>query len=226
MVEYLTLIQARISSSRLPAKVMLDLDGKTLLERVVESASASHRSHKIVVATSNESTDDIIEQKMSDAGIDVFRGDLSNVLKRFYGAACQYKAQNIVRLTADNPFNGFLIDKLIETFELDSTNDYAMFSNGIYGLSPEVISFDALEQAYYNATDPSDLEHLTGYIKRELKAILPEIDPKYRFPQIRATVDVLEDYIFMQNFFLFCKKNALNPTLHEYINYYHKECEC
>lgn len=220
MVEYLTIIQARITSNRLPAKVMLDLGGKTLLERVIESAAVSHKSTKVIVATSNDSTDDIIEEKMTALGIDVYRGSLSNVLKRFYEASCKYEANNIIRLTADNPFNGCLIDHLIEIFEQDNDIDYAMFSNGIYGLSPEIMSYKALKKAYENATDLSDQEHITPYIKREFKTNLSDIGEAYKFPNIRATIDVLDDYVLMQKFFLSCNKNGKKPTILGYIDYY------
>ena len=87
LVKYLCIIQARVNSSRLPAKVMLDLDGKTLLERVYQSVQTSTKIDKIIVATSNENTDDIIELKLSTLGVTVYRGSLNNVLERFYDAA-------------------------------------------------------------------------------------------------------------------------------------------
>ena len=123
MVKYLCIIQARVNSSRLPAKVMLDLDGKTLLERVYQSVQTSTKIDKIIVATSNENTDDIIELKLSTLGVTVYRGRLNKVLERFYDAAKKYKAVNIIRVTADNPLmDGNIIDELITIYEKNKCN--------------------------------------------------------------------------------------------------------
>ena len=165
MVEYLCIIQARLNSSRLPSKVMLDLGGKTLLERIYETVSKSKKIDKIIVATSNEETDDIIELKLSTLKIELFRGSLNNVLERFYFASKKYYAKNIIRVTADNPLmDGNLIDELIKIYENNNCR-YSMFSNAIYGLSSEVFSFEALENAYKFARNDFDKEHVTPYIK-------------------------------------------------------------
>ncbi len=172
LVEFLCIIQARLNSSRLPAKIMLDLAGKTLLERVYETVSRSGRISKIVVAISNEETDNIVEMKLKSLGIDFFRGDLNNVLKRFYDVSQKYKAKNIIRVAADNPLmDSTVIDNLILQFERNDA-DYCMFSNGIYGLSAEVFSFKSLVLAYEKVVDDFDKEHVTPYIKKIVKHIL------------------------------------------------------
>jgi len=206
LVDYLCIIQARVSSSRLPSKIMLDLAGKTLIERVYESVSKSKRINKIIVSTSDEATDDIVELKLKHLNISCFRGDLNNVLKRFYDTAMKYRCKNIIRVTADNPLmDGEVIDKLIELYESKKNVDYSKFQNAIYGLSAEVFSFKALEISYRNSRNSFDREHVTPYIIDKGNLLSVDIEEKYNFPDIRATIDTLDDYIKMQNFYLFCK---------------------
>lgn len=217
LVEYLCIIQARLNSSRLPAKIMLDLAGKTLLERVHETVSRSVRINKIVIATSNEKTDNIVELKLKSLGIEFFKGDLNNVLKRFYDVAQKYKAKNIVRITADNPLmDSTVIDNLIIEYEKKDV-EYSMFSNGIYGLSAEVFSFKSLAVAYKNVTEDFDKEHVTPYIRNNCKTHITEIEKKFRKPDIRATIDTLEDYIKMQEFYLYCDNNGIVANMDNFI---------
>jgi len=207
MVEYLCIIQARINSSRLPAKVMLDLAGKTLLERVYETVSKSKKLSKIVVATSIEKTDDIIAKKLDQLNIEYYRGNLENVLKRFYDTTKRYKAKNIVRITADNPLmDSKVIDSLIQLYETKNV-EYSSYKDGLYGLSAEVFSFEALKKAYLKANDDYSKEHVTPYIIKNCKTYIEDIEEKYRYPNIRVTIDTLEDYINMQNFYLYCQEN-------------------
>ena len=220
LVDYLCIIQARINSTRLPAKVMLDLAGKTLLERVVETVFKSKKIGKIIVATSEEKDDTIIAKKMQNLDIDCFRGDLKNVLKRFYDASQQFPSKNIVRITADNPLmDAKVIDMLVNDFE-HSKADYAMYKNGVYGLSAEVFTVKALTFAYENAKEEFDKEHVTPYIKNNLSTHIIDIEEKYKIPDLSATVDTLQDYIKMQNFYLYCLEKGLESSIDNYIERY------
>ncbi len=219
MSRYLGIIQARLSSSRLPAKVMLDLAGKTQLERVYESASHSKKMDKITVATSTESSDDLIALKLADLDIPCFRGDLNNVLERFYLAAVHYKAEHIVRITADNPLtDGALIDTLICEYEANGA-DYAILKDAPYGLSAEVFSFSFLEKAYNSATSEHEKEHVTPYIRQHGKVLESPAPAPYNRPELCVTVDTLDDYIKMQRFYLHCSKNTLNPSITTFLEY-------
>lgn len=217
LVEYLCVIQARVNSSRLPSKVMLDLGGKILLQRVYETISKSKRINKIVVATSNEKTDDILDLKLSALKIECFRGSLNNVLERFYFTAKKYEAKNIIRITADNPLmDGVLLDELISLYETSDCS-YSMFANAVYGLSAEVFSFKALENAYKFARNDFDKEHVTPYIKDCEKTCIVNVAEKYRKPDMRATIDTLDDYIRMQKFYLYCNANNLETNIDNFI---------
>lgn len=222
MVEYLCIIQARVNSTRLPSKVMLDLAGKTLLERVYDSISKSKKITKIVVATSTEETDDIIELKCNEKNFELFRGSLNNVLDRFYKCASIYNSKNIVRITADNPLmDGKILDQLINIYE-DSEQDYSMFTNAVYGLSGEVFSFSSLEEAYKCSRDNYDREHVTTYIRNVKNTYILDIENKYKKPYIRATIDTLDDYIKIQKFFLNCKYKNIEANIDNFILYEEK----
>jgi len=219
LVDYLCIIQARLSSSRLPAKVMLDLDGKIVLERVYESLLNSQRIDTIVVATSTEVSDNIIENKLKSLNIKYYRGNLNNVLKRFYDTAIEYNPKNIIRITADNPLmDGKIIDDLIKIYE-NNNAEYSMFSNAIYGLSAEVFSFKALEKAYSNARNEFDKEHVTPYIKDNAKCYIEDIEKKYKVPNLSITIDTLADYITMNEFYIFCATNKYITNIDTFLKY-------
>ncbi len=223
MVDYLCIIQARTNSSRLPAKIMLDLAGKTLLERVYETVSKSAKINRTIVATSNEKSDDIVEIKLKSLKIECFRGDLNNVLKRFFDATQKYQTRHVIRITADNPLmDHMIIDDLIVHYE-QSQSAYSTFSNAIYGLSAEVFSYDVLKLAYENARDDYEQEHVTPYIRDNCKTNIIDIAEKYKRPHLRVTIDTLEDYIKMQKFYLFCKVNNLEANIDNFLKRWHIE---
>ena len=103
MTEIVAIIQARMSSSRLPGKVLLDLGGRSALSRMVERVKRSKLVTRAVVATTIDPSDDPIVEMCQVEKIDVFRGSLPDVLDRYYQAAKQFKADLVVRLTGDCP---------------------------------------------------------------------------------------------------------------------------
>lgn len=220
MVEYLCIIQARINSSRLPSKMMLDLAGKTLLQRVHETVKKSKLINKIVIATSNEQSDDLIVLKSEELGYDVFRGNLNNVLDRFYQCAKSYEAKNIIRICGDSPVISYKhIDEIIKNLVLKNY-DYCGLKNGVYGMSPEIFTFDALEKAFLNYRNDYDTEHVTPYIIENTNTSIIEVEEVYRKPGVRGTIDNLEDYIRMQKYAFYCRENGIEMNIDTYLKYY------
>lgn len=219
MVENLCIIQARVSSSRLPSKVMLDLAGKTLLQRVYESVNQSTKLDKIVIATSNEELDDIIELKAQQLNIPYYRGSLNNVLKRFYDTASLYQGKNIIRICADSPLiNGKLIDLIIEQFQ-NSEFQWMGYLNGLYGTAPEIFTYDALESAYKNARNDYDKEHVTPYMKDCCKYHFFEVPSEFRYPEFSAVIDTLDEYHKMVHYFFYCETNNIAPDIISFVKY-------
>jgi len=157
-----------MTSSRLPGKVLKPILGRPMLEQQIERLWRCRRIDKLVIATSVNQEDDAIEALCTKIGMGCFRGDLENVLDRFYQAARQGKAKHVVRLTGDCPLTDpVLIDELIE-FYADRECDYASNCHEPTlpdGLDAEIFSFSALEQTWKEAVLPSHLEHVTLFIR-------------------------------------------------------------
>lgn len=191
------IIQARMSSSRLPGKVLEPILGKSMLLHLVDRVKQAKYLNNIVVATSTDITDDPIYSLCSNNDIECSRGDLLDVLSRYYYTAVNYHAQHIVRITADCPLiDPGIIDQLILLYQ--STHcDYA--SNTLDhtcpdGLDVEIFSFEALERAYHNAILPSEREHVTPYLYKhssEFRLASLKNDPNHA--HYRLTVDYMED---------------------------------
>ena len=160
-----------MTSSRLPGKVLLDIEGKKMLHRVVERVSASSFINKIIVATTLDSEDDEIEKfVINNLNCEIFRGSVNDVLGRFYKCAKKYCADLVIRVTADDPLKDpQIIDKAVKIMINDSNLDYC--SNTIEptypeGLDIEVIRFSSLEKAFYGSVLDSEREHVTPFIWR------------------------------------------------------------
>jgi len=197
-----TIIQARMTSTRLPGKVLADIDGRPALAgMLVRVRRAVHAGH-VVVATTVNATDDPVAKLCEELGVAVHRGDEMDVLGRYIEAAKAVDADPIVRLTADCPMiDPGVVDQAIQIY-LESGVDYV--SNGIQrtypdGLDVEVFSRHSLEVAGREATHPFLREHVTPYIR----GTFPQYESgEFRighckfeadFSHIRWTLDTDED---------------------------------
>lgn len=196
------IIQARMASSRLKGKTLLPFGQSTLLGFMIERIRQAKRLDKIVVATSVNVDDDVIEQACQTLGVDVFRGSHDDVLKRFYDAAKCYGATVVVRLTADDPFKTASIIDLSVKYLLNSELDYC--SNTIdlsfpEGLDVEVFTFNALENAHFNAVSQRDREHVTPFIWRNENNnfSIGQIVDNVNRSKWRITLDYEQDYVVL-----------------------------
>lgn len=194
----LAILQARVSSSRLPGKVLKPLLGVPMLLRQIERLKKSRKIDRLLVATSTEPSDDPIEKLCEENGIACYRGSLNDVLDRFYQAARGFDPEHVVRLTADCPLtDAKLIDDVIG-FYLDGGFDYA--SNAIQatypdGLDMEVFSFSCLERAWREAALPSQREHVTPFIHQQpLLFKIGHYKNSSDLSHLRWTVDEPKDF--------------------------------
>lgn len=209
-MKYLAIIQARVSSTRLPGKVLKEVCGKPLLELQYERVLRSKKINKTIFATSSNLDDDPIETICNDIGAECFRGSLDNVLERYYKAAEIYKPENIVRLTGDCPLiEPTVIDDVITYYE-DEKYDYA--TNAIEptfpdGLDVEVFSFDCLKKTYSKAELPSEKEHVTTYIPKDSDFSIGHYKTEEDLSHLRWTVDEPEDFVLIKSIY-----ESLYPT--------------
>lgn len=201
-MKILAITQARYGSTRLPAKILKEVDGMTLLEIHLRRILKSKLISELRVATTTEEGAEYIIQVTDKVGVISYQGSVDDVLDRFYQTANQAHPDYVVRLTSDCPLiDPVIIDKVIMEC-LESESDYA--SNVLYptfpdGMDVEVFKFSALEKAWNEATLKSDREHVTPYIWRnstEKGGVLfksVNIYNKEDWSRERITVDTLDD---------------------------------
>ena len=197
----LVIIQARTNSSRLPGKVLLPIAGLPLI--VLAARRAANAGANVIVATSNETTDDVLANVLVDAGIQCFRGSLEDALGRIVAALEGYDDATLVfRLTADNVFpDGNLLCEMEEDF-LAKGIDY-LCCNGVqsglpYGMSAELMRAGHLREANHYATSQHDREHVTPYIRRTYGEAYFQRYKSLNKGLYRCTVDSLDDYLSVQ----------------------------
>lgn len=202
MNQIIAIVQCRISSTRLPRKILLDLNGEPIIKHVADRLKKSKKIEKIIIATTFEEEDDEICKWCDKESLEYFRGETENVLSRYYHCANNFKATNIVRVTSDCPLiDPKIIDKTIELF-IKEKLDYA--SNNLkktfpHGMDVEVFTFKALEVAYINATKTIEKEHVTQFIRQRPEQFkLNNFSSNKDLSDIRVTIDEKEDLILIK----------------------------
>jgi spore coat polysaccharide biosynthesis protein SpsF len=198
-------LQARTSSRRLPGKVLKPLLGEAMLARQCERILQSHHINQLVIATSDEPSDDAIATLAAKLGLACYRGSLEDVLDRVLKAAQGAGASTIVRLTGDCPLiDAGVIDETIE-FHLAAGNDYtcncdpATFPDG---LDTEVCRIQALEQADRDCSDMTIREHATYYIRLHPEQFkIGNLTNATDYGDMRWTVDEPEDFELVQRIY-------------------------
>ncbi len=202
MLPVLAVLQARMSSSRFPGKILVPLLGRPMLHRQIERVLRAGKITEVVVATSTDVTDDAVESLCRRIGIRCFRGSLEDVLDRFYCVAKAVRPQHIVRLTGDCPLaDPDVIDTVIGV-HLDGRFDYTSNVNPPTfpdGLDVEVLRFESLETAWKEATLPSEREHVTSFIRNHPERFSTfNVASGRDLSQLRWTVDEPDDLQFVE----------------------------
>ena len=196
-MRYLAMIQARYGSSRLPGKILMDLGGKPVLQRVIERVQRSGHIDEVVVVTSVEKDNLPVLRLCAGLGVRVFAGAEDDVLDRFYQMAKLLKPEYVMRVTADCPcYDWRFLDQAIESMAPEA--DYLWDAGETLpdGLDLEIVKFEALKQSWEKAELASEREHVTQYIRKH-----PEVFhiQDFRCPidgigHLRWTLDEPEDY--------------------------------
>jgi spore coat polysaccharide biosynthesis protein SpsF len=203
-VVILGILQARMSSTRLPGKVLAPVLGTPMIGRQLERLRRSRRLDQLVVATSEGPDDDALADYCRSLDVPVVRGSLTNVLQRFCSALAQFPdAEVVVRLTADCPLADWqvvdaVVDRHLET-GADYTDNLRPVRTFPHGLDVEAVSPAALQAAGGEAVDPYELEHVTPFVYRRPERF--RLDSIARAPSLahlRWTVDLPEDLDFVR----------------------------
>ena len=198
----IAIIQARISSTRLPGKILKKIEGKTILEHVINRVKAAKNLDDVIVATTVRKEDLEIVKLCANLGIGIFCGSEDDVLDRYYQTARLFKTKNIVRITSDCPLIDFKIIDDVTDLYFKKKVDYV--SNTIPETFPdgedvEVFSFKALKIAWENAKMSSEREHVTPYIKNNPKIFRTvNFRCKINLADKRWTIDEPEDFEFIK----------------------------
>jgi len=221
-MKYGAVVSARMTSSRLPGKSMMDLEGKPLIERVVERIKKSQLVSGIVIATTTNIKDDPIASLAVKLGLAVYRGSEEDVLQRVLLAAEQNNIEIIVRVTGDCPLvDPKIIDRTIRKYEEEKA-DYTCNDSHIpslfkpsypRGLDVEVFSTKLLDEISRLTNDRFHREHVTLYIyenkdKYKISAITAE--PDENCPELRLCVDTQEDLDFVRE--VYRNLSSKNPN--------------
>jgi spore coat polysaccharide biosynthesis protein SpsF len=225
------ILQARMSSSRLPGKVVLPVSGIPMA--VLCALRIARDGLDVVLATSDQSSDDILVNLAMQHEVGVIRGDLADVLSRFNFAITELDDEDIVvRVTADNPFvDADFVKTLVKMFQqLDV--DYMGTSSPIdglpYGMSAEVMTAAALRLAHNKASTDYQREHVTPWIRENLKTSLVdgfELTEGRDLSFLRCTVDNFDDYISVSGIFHESRLDAINCSWRQLIDQMTKTAE-
>jgi spore coat polysaccharide biosynthesis protein SpsF len=197
-------IQARMGSTRLPGKALVDIEGRSMLARVVDRTRRARTVDCVIVATTTGAQDDAIERHARELDVDVYRGDEDDVLDRYYQASRLNRLGVVVRITSDCPLlDPGLADRVVQLLlQPGSRVDYAANTlRRTYprGLDVEAVPFATLERVWREASSFHERAHVFPYVYEHpnwfvTAGITDQIDRS----DMRWTVDTAEDLAFVR----------------------------
>ena len=218
MTSVICIIQARMGSSRLPGKVMLDLADERVISHVIRRCKAIPSVSMVICACPNDSANDPLVAFAQDCGAETFRGSEDDVLARYYLAAKPHNPDYVMRVTSDCPLlDPDVCEDLVQNV-ISGGADYGGNGGYPHGLDCEVMTFKALEEAYNTATHAGDREHVTLWIKRQnhyktahITCAIPGSHDH------RWVLDNPEDRTFMDTLFKYLPTTPAMPTWQEVV---------
>ena len=220
------ILQARMSSARLPGKVMMKIDNEnTMLDCVINQLKNSKQIKNLVIATTEQKEDDVIVELVKRSEIKYFRGSKKDVLDRYYQCAKKFDFSEIIRITADNPLIDYeIVDTVVEHFKsnnydyitIDRPQISTFHQTYPWGYNVEVFTFSALENAWKNAKLLSEREHVTPYFYKNNEIFKQtSIENSEDLSRFRCTVNTKYDLELIQKIYSNIKKRPI--LLHDVI---------
>lgn len=201
----LLILQARMSSTRMPGKVLAPLFGEPMIVRQLERLHRAETLDRIVVATSTDPSDDVLADTLAGKGETVRRGSLDDVLARYLMVADEFDPHLVVRITGDNPLiDPAVIDRALREHEASGADYSSTGLSGRFpsGLDTEVVDPAALRRVAELGADPYEREHVTPGVYRRpelfrLNAVSQDVDRS----DARWTVDYPEDFAWVEQIY-------------------------
>lgn len=219
----LVVLQARMSSTRLPGKVMSQINGHPMIYWEISRISKAKLVNKTVVAISDQSSDDILANYLESIHQEYIRGSLDNVLGRYVKAEENYNPSAIIRLTADCPLvMPELIDQYLEIFH---KSDFDYLSNTLElsypdGLDIEIIKPGIFKKLLEFNLSEEEKEHVTlGIYSRKDKFRTHNVSNKTNVSDFRWTVDTLDDLVFVKSVYAHFESKEMNFTFEDVLKY-------
>lgn len=201
------LIQVRMKSERLPGKALLKIDGIAVIEHVISNLKLSKYIDDIIICTTKGKEDDLLEEFAKINNISIFRGDVDNVIKRFYDSARKYNTDIIVRIAGDCPIVSCEAADLLIKSHIETGADYTSIEANVtpIGSFPQVISYNALEKLTQYDLDFNLSEYMIYYFTNNPNYFTINIvpaPPAYKHPEFRLTLDYEEDLKMFNRLFM------------------------
>ena len=221
-------IQARINSSRFPKKIMKDLCGKPMIERIINRVKKIKKIKKIILATTKNKEDDILVGVAKSNNIDIYRGSENDLVDRYYQAVKNKKVKHILRLPADNPIPEPREYIRLINYHLKSKNDFSsnicnFMKNGYPdGIGIEIFTFESLKKIWENEKRKKFREHVSlNYLDYKNSKINPKFDFKVGTvkcpsnisrPKLILDINYYKDYLFIKKIYKYfqTKKKFFN----------------
>ena len=211
-----TVIVVRTSSKRLPNKALCKIIDQESITVLIKRMKRINNSHQIILATSTDKSDDILEKIAIKEGVSIYRGSLNNVALRYYEAAKKFELEQIVRITGDAIMcDEIMLEKAIEN-QILTGSDVTFIKNMPYGTAKEVFNFKTIETIVLKAEKPENTEYLEWYLENSKIFNISYIKSNYIFDEsIRLTLDFKEDLILFNKIFEYFKSDIDRFTLYD-----------
>lgn len=222
------IVQARTGSSRLPNKILYNIiNDISFLKYFYNRISKSNKINRFIIATTTNKNDNIIEDVCLQNNWNYYRGDENDVLDRYYQASLKFDCQNILRITSDCPLiDHKVIDSMIDKFySLKEIDCLTMYYHGKHGFpdgtNGEIFTSEALKNAWKNATEQQDREHVSPYIHRNMnvnmfKVNIP-LNIKIDLDHLHLSLDTKQDLENLRKIISYFHAKGKNDTF-TYIN--------
>ena len=227
MKNYLIIIQARTGSKRFPKKIIKKIDGKTIIEILLDRLNKNFKKEKIIIATTKSKKDDILCNIAKKKGIKYFRGSENNVMSRFIQIGKIYELDFMIRITSDCPLiDPKLVSKMLNFFlvkKIDYLSNTLPFEKKTFpdGSDIEVFKYESLLNSS-QSTKRNELEHVTNQLWKNKKFKRKIFRQSKNLSKYRYSLDYKSDLFVIKKIFYFLKKNKLVGTANQIANFLSK----